>query len=339
MSNKKIFNLIKDLSRNISILDIGARGGLGWPWKDLNKDFVDLILVEPDINEAQKIEKNLNKFQKAIVLPFAFWSNEGSLSLNLNQSPGTSSIFNSNHSFLNQFPDYERFQTIEKIKIKSTTIDNLINSKKMPPFDFAKLDIQGGELAVLKGGESYLKSNVIGLEIEVEFVKMYKDQPLFAEVDMFVRNNIGLELWDLSKAHWKYSNTLNDGPSKGRLIFGNALYFRPLESLDRWLSDFSNQEAIEKLLMLITATISYGYLDYSNAILEHKVCSKYIDNNLKLEILKNLNSISKSFKPFKNGNNILYKIFYALSTIFQSSKNGRISDAKLGSQKKGPFWL
>ncbi len=68
-----IYQSIKTISRNISILDVGARDGIGWPWNKLNKDFVDLILVEPDPEEATRIEGKLNKIQKSFVVPNAFW--------------------------------------------------------------------------------------------------------------------------------------------------------------------------------------------------------------------------------------------------------------------------
>jgi FkbM family methyltransferase len=336
---KKLYNYIKKISRNISVLDVGARDGLGWPWNELNKNFVDSILVEPDPIEAKKIQNKLIKSENSVVLPVAFWNNRNSMKLNLNKSPGTSSIFSSNFSFLNQFPDSDRFKTMKKINIECTTIDYLLENNKMPSFDFAKIDIQGGELAVLEGGINHIKSNVVGLEVEVEFVELYNNQPLFGEIDTFIRTNLGLELWDLSKAHWKYSNKLNFGPNKGRIIFGNALYLRPLNGLKEWLAKFPNKLAIEKLLMLISTSLAYGYLDYVYAILNHKVCSKYIENEVRLEILKNLNSMSNGFRPFKNGNNILHKIFNILASVFKDSNNGRISEGKLGSHKKGPFWF
>ena len=237
----------KNNFRNISILDVGARDGVGGPWNKINKDFVDLILVEPDPEEAAKIENELSKKQNSIVVQAAFWNDEKSLLLNLNQSPGTSSIFSSNFSFLNQFSDSNRFKSVKKIIVKCDTIDYLIEKNQMPHFDFAKIDIQGGELAVLEGGKNYIKSNVVGLEVEVEFGKMYVDQPLFAEIDIFIRSTLGLELWDLSKAHWKYLSNSKSGPTKGRLIFGNALYLRPLEGLETWLNKLSDNQAKEKL--------------------------------------------------------------------------------------------
>lgn len=339
MKKNNVINLIKTISRNISILDIGARHGIGYPWNELNNDFCDLILVEPDPEEAKLILSQLDLTKKSFVVASAFWDCKKSMTLNLNLSPGTSSIFSSNFNFLNQFSDSSRFKLDKKIVVECNTIDDLIKNKLLPDFDFAKIDIQGGELAVLYGGENYLKSNAVGIEIEVEFAKMYVNQPLFSEIDIYVTNTLGLELWDLSKAHWKYLNDFKSGPSKGRLIFGNALYLRPLEGLDIWLSNFSVNQGKDKLLMLISTSLAYGFLDYAYAILNNTSISKYINKEDRDEIVINIKSISKGFRPFKNGNNFIFNVFYALANSFRPSMNGRTSEGILGSRKKGPFWL
>tara|TARA_B110000003_G_scaffold182730_1_gene181807 strand:- start:1350 stop:2375 length:1026 start_codon:yes stop_codon:yes gene_type:complete len=341
MNNKRneLYNYINKITRNISVLDVGARGGIGWPWTDFDKKFVNSILIEPDPVEAKNIQDNLSKSTNTVVLPVAFWNNISSVPINLNKSPGTSSVFSPNLSFLDQFPDSDRFHADKIIKVDCTTIDYLIDNKQMPKFDFAKIDIQGGELAVLEGGLNYIKSNVIGLELEVEFVQLYENQPLFAEIDIFVRNSLGLELWDLSKAHWRYLNGTSSVPKKGRLIFGNALYLRPLQDLNKWLKEFPDDQACEKLLMLISTSLAYGFLDYASAILNDTSISKYMKDEVRKEIIKKINSYGKGFSLLKNGNSFLFKIFHTLATFFKPSKNGRLSEGILGSKKNGPFWI
>ncbi len=341
MNNKRneLYNYIKNITRNISVLDVGARGGMGWPWTDFDKKFVNSVLIEPDPVEAKNIQDNLSKSTNTVVLPVAFWNKICSMHINLNKSPGTSSVFIPNFSFLDQFPDSDRFNTDKIIKVDCTTIDYLIENKQMPQFDFAKIDIQGGELAVLEGGLNYIKSNVVGLELEVEFVQLYDKQPLFAEIDIFVRNSLGLELWDLSKAHWKYLNSNSSEPKKGRLIFGNALYLRPLRGLSTWLKEFKDDQACEKLLMLISTSLAYGFLDYALAILNEDSISKYIKNEDRKEIIIKINSYGKSFSFLKNGNSFLFKVFHTLASFFKPTESGRLNEGILGSKKKGQFWI
>ena len=53
--------------------------------------------------------------------------------------------------------------------------------------DYLKIYIQGGELEVFRNGVNKLRNSLI-IHTEVEFLPMYKGQPLFSEVEMFLRN-------------------------------------------------------------------------------------------------------------------------------------------------------
>jgi len=222
---------------NLQVLDVGARGGIQWPWNKFDKSKLSIILVEPDVVEANRLKKLYKNFKYEIsVLPIALWSKKSEINLNLTKSLGASSVFEPNTKFLEQFPEVDRFSITKKIKIKTDTIDSIINSGRIKMIDFAKIDVQGAELEILKGGQFHFKSNLIGLELEVEFIDMYKKQPFFSEIDSYIRNSLGLELWDINKSCWKYKDGYKiKGPAKGRLIFGDALYFRPLTNIDLWL--------------------------------------------------------------------------------------------------------
>jgi len=67
--------------------------------------------------------------------------------------------------------------------------------------------------------------DALGLEIEVEFNSVNTDQPLFGDVDKFIREK-GSALSDLQRYFW-CRNTLPDiQKTKGQIICGNALYFK-----------------------------------------------------------------------------------------------------------------
>ena len=66
---------------------------------------------------------------------------------------------------------------------------------------------------------------MFALEIEVAFAGLYKGQPLFADVDLFLRP-FGFDLIDLRPVSWKRSVGATVGNSKGQLMYADALYFR-----------------------------------------------------------------------------------------------------------------
>lgn len=320
----------------VSFLDVGARGGIGWPWSVLDKEILEVTLVEPDPMEAQALRDQ----GQVVVLPYALWSKKTELLLNLNHSPGTSSIFQANMSFLQQFEDSQRFEAAEQIAMEVTTIDILQQEGVIEALDFVKIDVQGGELDILQGGKEFLAKNIVGLEAEVEFSQMYKDQPLFSDIDIFIRNELGLELWDIRKTYWKYKQDQYHTPLKGRLIFGDALYLRSIASLEGWLVDMDAEVAKSKLQALIVTSVTYGLLDYANTIVNSSITVKYLTQEEKERILNYMSDMSKGFYPLRNGNKLLYRIFNVLTHSFKPTHQGWAdSEPHLGSRKKLFFWL
>ena len=323
------------LKRKISILDIGARDGLGWPWNSISPELIKVILVEPEVKEFEKLKKKNQN-----VVPYLLYEKETELRLNINNSPGTSSIYKPNKVFLEQFDNFERFEPKQILNFDSRTVDSLFKNNEIWDVDFAKIDIQGGELSVLKGGENFFTKYLIGLEVEVEFCEMYKDQPLFSEVDKYIRENLGMELWDIRKTYWKYKQKKYSSPNKGRLIFGDALYFRSLDKIEKWLTELDEDIAKDKVLSLIYTSIAYGYFDYAENIIRSKITLKFFSEKEVKLFIEYIDRIPKGFYPFKKGNKFLYRIFHALSKSFEPTHKGWAkAESNLGSRKKMFFWL
>ena len=52
--------------------------------------------------------------------------------------------------------------------------------------DFLKIDVQGAEMAVFKGGRTKL-SKAVAIQTEVSFIPLYKNQPTLGEIDIALR--------------------------------------------------------------------------------------------------------------------------------------------------------
>ncbi len=132
--------------------------------------------------------------------------------------------------------------TTGTVPIELTTLDDWCDENAVERVDVMKLDIQGGELDALRGATRILRS-VRAREVEVEFNPIYEGQPLFGDVDAFLRSR-GFVLWRLgSLTH--YTDRPGRGPSPaadvfhydsrplpvaamgGQLIWGHAYYVRP----------------------------------------------------------------------------------------------------------------
>ncbi len=331
----------QSLPRRIVLLDVGARGGVQWPWNQLPHDALSVISVEPDPDEAAQLRAQFAASGgDGKVLSTALWRSDETLSLNLTRSPGASSVFTPARQMLEQFPEAQRFDIMRKIEVRARSIDGLAARGEMPAVDFAKIDTQGAELAILEGGVGRLSKDLVGLEVETEFARMYADQPLFADLDSFVRRNLGLELWDLRKTYWKYNEGADAaGPTKGRLIFGDALYLRSLDTLERWLQQMPRSEAGEKIVMLALTAYVYGYLDYATAVLNSPVATRLAEPHHLSALLGTVRACGNGFRPFRDGNSYIYFLLDGLARAFKPTHGGWASvDYHLGSRRRGPFW-
>jgi FkbM family methyltransferase len=68
-------------------------------------------------------------------------------------------------------------------RVRTKRLDDI---EECPEVDFIKIDVQGSELDIFKNGIETLK-NVSVIQTEVEFIPIYKDQPLFGDIQIFLR--------------------------------------------------------------------------------------------------------------------------------------------------------
>lgn len=133
-----------------------------------------------------------------------------------------SSTLEPNHDFINQFLSLPTMLEVEsRGMIETRRLDDI---QEMTDCDLLKIDVQGGELKVLEGAIKLLE-NVSIVLTEVEFAPIYKSQPLFADIDSFMRGQ-GFYLLDLyNKSHSSYKASLF-GDLKSRLMWADAVYVK-----------------------------------------------------------------------------------------------------------------
>jgi FkbM family methyltransferase len=328
------------LPRPLSLLDVGARGGMQWPWDCASRDLLDVVMVEPDPVEAARLQQQCQREGRGVVIPTALWSEATTLRLNINRSPGTSSVLRANMALLEQFPNVDRFRTDRVVELPAQTIDGLVSTGQMPSVDFAKIDVQGAELAVLQGGGDHFGGHLVGLEVEVEFCELYTGQPLFADVLAYVRT-LGLEMWDIRKTYWKYERGCHvPGPPKGRAVFGDALFFRPLTGLADWLAALPRDAAKQKAAVLVMSALAYGYVDYAVAVLREPAIAKHFGAVTRAGLERGIEALGAGqCRPSREGYGHVFMIFEILSRVFRPSHGGWAALGQgLGSRRRGPFW-
>jgi hypothetical protein len=94
------------------------------------------------------------------------------------------------------YPCLNCAREIKTIEVEVITLDGWAKKNNVKYMDYIKIDTQGSELNILKGGINILKS-IRFIEVEVEFNPIYSNQPIFSEVDLFLRKH-GFVLWKFS---------------------------------------------------------------------------------------------------------------------------------------------
>ena len=224
----------------LSLVDIGAAGEVEPRWKPFTQ-FLNYIGFEPDERSRNTIANNKNDFKTYQILPYALAAEKKSLNFNLCRKPPVSSLYEPKMNFLTRFLSSERFDITDQISVDCVPLDSV----DLPTIDFLKIDIQGAEEDVLKGASTGLRS-ALGLEVEVEFVELYKDQPLFGNVCKTLSQH-DLEFVDfINLARWE-RNAFN---GYGQCVFGDALFLRSPESMILQSSDSKKWSAYFSILII-----------------------------------------------------------------------------------------
>jgi FkbM family methyltransferase len=247
------------------LVDVGARGGVRANWLPA-RPHLRVIGFEPEEREFKQLALKAEAEGGTIrFFNTALHNRRGPLQLFIAKDRGLTSMFEPDRGFLDTFPDARRFETVDVVEIEADTLDNVLQAASITDVDFVKVDTQGSELFVLEGGRRTLE-HVVGAEVEVEFAPIYKGQPLFADVDRYMRD-AGFALFDLRPCYWKRTAGRSVGGPRGQIIWADALYLRTLPSLRALIASLLPDQRTVKLLKAVASSVLYGYYDYALAIL------------------------------------------------------------------------
>ena len=106
----------------------------------------------------------------------------GEAALHLSGREDSSSLLPIGDRQVREFPETRETGT-EVVAV--TTLDEVVDPDELTPLTLLKIDVQGGELAVLRGAGSLL-GRIDEIYVECAFVELYAGQPLASEVISFL---------------------------------------------------------------------------------------------------------------------------------------------------------
>jgi FkbM family methyltransferase len=215
----------RQLARPPRIVDVGAQllASEGHVYDPLKK-FAPIAVIGFDPLEERIQERtSAESGQNVTLLPYAI-GDGAEHTLHINNDDATSSLFPLNVAYNEPFEHLTWLRTVRTEIVATHTLDEVLSAD---PVDFLKLDIQGGELMVLRAAPETLKRTAV-VHCEVEFSPIYEGQPLYPEIQQHLNAN-GFELIDLFVPH-RYQHLGNwTIPTQDRLMWADAVFFRRTE--------------------------------------------------------------------------------------------------------------
>ncbi|MGE0022604.1 MAG: FkbM family methyltransferase [Hyphomicrobium sp.] len=175
---------ILGLGRRTAIVDIGANPiDSDPPYKRmLSLGLCDLIGFEPQTDALTQL--NARKGPHETYLPYAVGDGQEH-TLHICLASGMASLLEPDPQGLELFPEFPRWGSVQGKETMATV--RLDDVAEITDIDFLKIDVQGGELSVFRGGRAKL-AKAVAIQTEISFIPLYKNQPPFGEIDIELRS-------------------------------------------------------------------------------------------------------------------------------------------------------
>lgn len=251
-----------DRDVRVDIVDVGSNPIDGDPpYKALLAGgAADLVGFEPNLEALAQLEKSKGPHETYLTHAVADGKQH---TLRFCHAPGMTSLLQPNTEVLELFYGFPEWgKVVREQKIDTVRLDDVEAVKRM---DYLKIDIQGGELMVFENAIQRLADCTV-IQTEVEFLPMYVGQPLFSDVDQFLRR----QGFILHRFHPLVSRTLkpmvvNNDIYAGlsQLFWADAIFVR----------DFTRAASMSDRQLLVMALVMHDvYKSYDvvlHLLLEH----------------------------------------------------------------------
>lgn len=246
---------IADIESRFVLLDIGAANQrFSEALNSIKSKYI--ISFEPDERSVDSQACS----GSGLVYPYALAGKEEFRTFYLTRKPECSSLYKPNRAYVDLLPDSARWDIVKQERVFCKTLNSF--SDEISDIDFINIDVQGAEYEILQAGNLILEK-CLGLEVEVEFIEIYKNQPLFGDVLSLLAVN-GFEFYEFVTEYRYGRKELN---RKGQLAFADALFLRTPEYVfDMYRKKLWNVAKVNKYKKLVCA---YGKDDLSDAFDEY----------------------------------------------------------------------
>lgn len=283
--------------RELMLVDVGAKAGIQPEWKPL-LPVLEVIGFDPnwpedigeiagdvyDVGEVRPARKKKRGLYpaKTTFLPIALADRSGFRAFHMTRGPSMSSFLRPNFERTTLYGLGDDSEILRTIEIETTTLDEVVEERQLAFVDFVKLDTQGSELDVLRGGERTIRDLAFGLRVETCLSPLYESQPLFTDIDPYLREQ-GFELMDIlhrqsfarldhetasrmTRAHRK-AGTAAPKPPGGQLVVMDPIYLKSPAGVTVRLEGRAADDRQRYVAGAVMVCLVYGFVDYALELL------------------------------------------------------------------------
>ncbi|MBW4574821.1 MAG: FkbM family methyltransferase [Aphanothece sp. CMT-3BRIN-NPC111] len=191
---------------------------------DADADACDQANADIEARQVNWTEKHI---------PLALGSAAREATLYVTNNPMCSSLYPPNESYLQRFHQLREVMKLDfTVEVETTTLDIFCKDENIDKIDFLQVDVQGADLQVLEGAAGMLESSILAITTEVEFSELYINQPLFSDIDTYLRKK-GFTLFNMSHGcRTRACSPITYKNLYGQLLWGDAIYLRDLIKAD-----------------------------------------------------------------------------------------------------------
>jgi len=204
----------------------------------------------------------------------------GTHTLYVTRASGMTSLLKPDPRKLMQFNGFTDWGTvIEKVPITTRRLDDV---EELGPVDLLKIDVQGAELMVFRGGRHHLGS-AVAVQTEISFVTLYENQPTFADVDQELRSQGFIPHSLPAVKHWAIAPVIfGDDFRRGgnQLLEADIVYVR-----DFTYPESMSDEQLQHLAMIahhVFGSVDLAYRCVSTLVQRQRVISTAASDYLQL---------------------------------------------------------
>jgi len=201
--NKSLIEAAK--TYDIQFLDIGARDGIADDLLPLGPG-INTVCFEPEPQEANRLQSEPDKrWLSYTVVPRAVGGSDGEAKLYLPVGLQAASLLPHNEAMIDEFGFENLHGRGHEITVHCTTLDSLNLEGTISKISYMKIDIEGGELDLLKGAERVL-ATTLAMRVEVSFLEQRIGQPIIWDVVDWLRQH-QFDVVDVIDIHrWRRRN-------------------------------------------------------------------------------------------------------------------------------------